>query len=402
MIKYPENLSIDDKMFMIHNKKCFINSDRSFINFNSSEWESLINEQKSIEEINNSLELPKRVKRDMLGKLHNICLKTDSVYKFVDNLCNSVVLETNENIVDFILFVHNHIQHFKNRYKFSPSELYTVYDSLFSVYIPWKIQANRIYKKCLSNIKAADEFINNYHEYIMITLFSELRVVKDPSVAALISYMILVNLNITSNDKKIIEFFFDVAKNYIGTDTRVYMKNLNDLMDAKISTTNMIDRISFNGLDGYEDMIKSDAKRKIEDNYLKSKISDEVNNTNICIGEDIFPDHEPMNITYLLADIDMLDEEEIKRYIDKDKDIIYEINENDIGYLKKEHNAPICKILRKEKGFNTITKIDNVSYLLFKTIGSTDLFGISFPKSNGGQRKLITLTIPNNIDYKLK
>ena len=82
--------------------------------------------------------------------------------------------------------------------------------------------------------------------------------------------------------------------------------------------------------------------------------------------------------------------------------IIYTIDENDNGYIKKGLKAPMCKVLRKERGMNTLAKISNTSFLIFKVYGDDIVYGISFPPSNGGIRKLITIDVPKGANFLMK
>lgn len=395
MIKHPELLSLNDKIYMIYNKKCFTNSTRSFINFNKSEWMSEIESNIPTDKIKEMEESPNKIRSVLFTKLANVG-DPESTKKFINNICDNIFLETPENIVDFLSYTYNTIQHFKKKWKITDNDISMIYNVIYSLFIPWKITANVIHNKTLSEIRAADEGLNHYLNNINRLLFKEIGTSREPSASAVVIYLLMDNLKLNKNDESVINFLLDGKKYFNKEDSSATKKYLLQLLNGKETALSVIDKVTINNLGEYGDNILKFSKRKIEDNYIKSKISNEVNNETLCIGEDIFPDHEPMNLGFLLVEIDKLNDDSIKSYVGKDAIITYAIDDKEVGYIKKEEKLPVCKILRKEKGFLTLTKMNNISYLLFKIYGDKKLYGISFPSSNGGQRKLMELDIPNN------
>ena len=261
--------------------------------------------------------------------------------------------------------------------------------------------ANVIYNKTKSDIQASDKGLNEYLNNINKILFSEIGTTRESYASALVIKDLMDNLHITMKDKSCVEFLLDGKKYYNHEDSSSIKHILEKLLDSKVSALNIIDRVSSSDLGEFGDKLLQFSKRKIEENYIKSKISKEVNNEILCIGDDVFPDHEPINVGNLLIEIDKLSDEEIKNYIGEDKTVIYTLDENDIGYIKNSLKAPLCKVLRKGEKFNTLAKIHGISVLLFKVYGDNTVYGISFPPSNGGIRKLIQVTVPAGKDFTM-
>ena len=401
MIKNIELLSLQDKLFMIKNRNCFSNSTKSSINFNSENWNSQINSSLDTNTINKIENMSDSVKSVMFSSMRNFS-KPEAVKKFVDELCKDVIMETPENIVDFMIYCKNNIRNLQKKCNLDPDQVGKIYEALYISYIPWKIMANVIYNKTQREIQSSDKGLMNYLNNINKILFSEIGTTRESYASALVIKDLMDNLNITMKDKSCVEFLLDGKKYYNHEDSSSIKNILEKLLDSKVSALNIIDRVSSSDLGEFGDKLLQFSKRKIEENYIKSKISKEVNNEILCIGDDVFPDHEPMNIGDLLIELDKLDDDEIKNYIGSDKNIIYTIDENDNGYIKKGLKAPMCKVLRKERGMNTLAKINNTSFLIFKVYGEDVVYGISFPPSNGGIRKLITIDVPKGANFLMK
>ena len=400
MIKHPEFLSVKDKLFMLTNKKCFTNSTRTAINFNSEEWMSMIENTVPPETIAAMEKLPNHTKSRLLTIMPNVS-KPEMVEKFVDSLCNDVVLETSEGIRNFLSFAHTNIVNISKKCKLNPDQISNMYGALITVYIPWKITANSIMKKASTEISASDKKLSDYLTNINKILFQELGVVKEPVASAVLIHYLMDNLDIDIKNNQCIDFFLDCKKYYNNESSSSIHSILKKLADGKVDALNVIDRVSTVELGNYGDKLLEFSKRKMEENFIKNKICKEVNNESLCIGDDVFPDHEPINVGNLLIELDKLSDEEIKNYIGEDKTVIYTLDENDIGYIKNSLKAPLCKVLRKGERFNTLAKIHDISVLLFKVYGDNTIYGISFPPSNGGIRKLIQVTVPAGKDFTM-
>ena len=399
MIKNIENLTMEDKLFMLKNKKCFSMSTKSSITMNREEWESEIEREYTPDDIMKSENLEKDVKSRIFSYVQNIN-KID-IKNFVDELMNGIILETTESIVDFLIYCRNHIYSWQKNKKISPEEIGNLYKMLYSEYIPYKIRANSIYEKTSQNIKASDDTLNSFLYNIKASLFSQVSTFQDSNTSAMVIYLLMNALGLTEKNENVLDFFL-LGKKYLNHEDISKIKpTVLKLLNGKSDALNIIDKISYSDIGENSSKLLDFAKRSMEKNYVKSKISDEIHGSSLCIGEDIFPDHAPMRLDDLLMELDKLTEEEIKNYIGEEKMISYSLSENDIGYLKKGESLPICKVLRKNDNFYTITKIDNESYLLFKVLNSDQIFGISFPPSNGGRRKLMTLSVPKKITYTM-
>lgn len=396
MIKNTNILTLKDKLYMLNNETCFSMSTRSSIGYHKSDWESEVNINIPSSTIEEAQSAKTRVKSSMVGNASGIDTS------FINRLMNEINLETNESIVDFILYCKNTFKTWKKRNGFKSEILESAYNILYNFYVPYKITANYIYKKTQADIVSNDTGLNEYLFSMNKLLFKEVGMTKPREASALTIYLLMKNLGLTEKDTGVLEFFIMGKKYYNKEDAAAVEKIVNRLFTGKDDALNVLDRITNDDLGSYGDNMLAFAKRGMENNYIKSKISEEVNNGSLCIGEDIFPDHEPMRLDNLLIELDKLNEEEIQDYIGKEKMITFLLEPSEIAYLRHDSKLPICKVLRKKDGFYTLTKVDNVSYLLFKTHGYNSVFGISFPPSIGGRRKLLKIKVPNNFNYEIK
>ena len=196
MIKNIELLSLQDKLFMIKNRNCFSNSTKSSINFNSENWNSQINSSLDTNTINKIENMSDSVKSVMFSSMRNFS-KPEAVKKFVDELCKDVIMETPENIVDFMIYCKNNIRHLQKKCNLDPDQVGKIYEALYTSYIPWKIMANVIYNKTKSNIQASDKGLNEYLNNINKILFSEIATTRESYASALVIKDLMDNRNIT-------------------------------------------------------------------------------------------------------------------------------------------------------------------------------------------------------------
>jgi hypothetical protein len=57
--------------------------------------------------------------------------------------------------------------------------------------------------------------------------------------------------------------------------------------------------------------------------------------------------------------------------------------------------------MTKEDGFYTLTRYEDKSYLLFKIMGDSKCYGISFPSEYGGGRKVVMFNMPTDYEYAM-
>ena len=334
--------------------------------------------------------LPKTNKSKMLTILLNVG-KPDMVEKFIDTICEESILETSEGIIDFLELANLNIKNISKKSKLDHIQIGLLYKALYTVFIPWKITANVIAKTASSDIRPDDRNLFLYSNNINKILFSEIAISKEPTACALIIHSLMESLGIDIKNKNAIEFFINGVKYYNNVNSSAVSQYLKKFCEGKGEPLSVIDMVSTVELGNSGENLLNFTKRKIEENYIKGKISKEVNNQSLCIGEDVFPDHEPLNVGNLMIELEKLSDEEIKNYIGEEKNIVYTLDPNDCIYIKDILKAPMCKVFRKDVGFNTLSKIEGISVLLFKIYGEDSVYGISFPVSNGGIRKLIQI-----------
>lgn len=402
MIRDISNLSDEHKIYMLYNSKCFSPSVVAKIRFNRPEWEETVGVTLS--------EDKKRILENTIVTLRNNFLaKTKPNEKipeekigslFITLSSDRVIMESDETIYDFMSVCLTHIKRIKKQCNPSNDELGRVFSAIYDVIIPWKITANIIKKKCDADVRPTDENLFNFSTKINSILFKEMTSRQDEFASAIVIYNLLTSLGLTLDDKAAVEFLL-MTKEYVCKESSgKILDNLKKLFKNDNAALNIIDKVGIDTLGGFGEMILNFSKRKIEDNYKKTKVSEEVGSNTLIIGNDVF-DNAETNLSDIIIDLDKLNEEEIKRYVGKEKVISYFLDERENGFLRKEEELPLCKVLRKGMGFITVIRFDDKQYLMFKIQGNPNLFGISFPPGPEGNRMLTKFEVPKRYDYKM-
>lgn len=402
MIENIDRLSYEDKLFMIHNPKCFSLPTASTIGFKRDTW---------MEEI--EVRLHPDVINNMIKDCNNVCgLSTVSYVtrgKMPDYIENSVTnkmmqivdmpCETKENITDilsmvgYILNVINDSLRDYKEYKLG------VVKYFLERLLMWKLQAHEIYVKTNTDVIPNDTLLKDYYlktlRYLILELTSHRSTYEKASV---VLYQICKYLNMDSKSSqlKILADMISTVHPYLEYEELMGATALllNETIDSLAAINNITDENATN----ISTMLISNTKRSIEDNYEKNKVSAKLNNGGLCVGDNVFDDGVIM-ASKLLMELEMLSEDRLKDYIGENKIPSFIIPENDIGYIRLKEKLPICKVMTKESGFYTLTRYEEKTYLLFKISGDPNCYGISFPSDFGGRRKVVVFDIPTNYEY---
>lgn len=400
MIRDISNVDDNQKLYMIYNKDtCFSPSVKNKIRFVEEEWR----EQVTPAQPKERLYAIANTKSIMYNQFLSYTQPNEKIpesevsYLFRNTEC---IMESDETIYDFMSVYLSKLKTIKKKFNPTNEEFGRLVGAVYKVIIPWKIGANVIKKKCDTEIRPTDENLWNFHTKINKILFQEVVERQDEAASALVIYNLLTSLGLTLKDTSAVEFLL-LCKSYVCKENSdKILSNLKKLFKNENESLSLLDKISIDSLGGFGEMILNFSKRKMEDNYKKSKVSEELNSSNLMIGNDVF-DNTETNLSDIIMDLDKLNEEEIKRYVGKGKMISYFLDERENGYLRKELKVPMCKVLRKGIGFLTVISDDEKKYLMFKIQGNNKLFGISFPPGTEGNRMLTKFEIPEKYDYKL-
>lgn len=404
MIENIDRLSCEDKLFMIHNPKCFSLPTSSTISFNRETWMKDIELKLHPEVINKAI-----IDRNTICDISTISYVTRG--KMPDYIENSVTkrlvqivdmpCETKENINDilsmfgFVLNVINDSLRDSKEYKIG------VVKYFFLRLFLWKLQAHEIYVNTTTDIAPGDKLLKEYYFKTLRWLIPEMMCYKSSyDKIAVVLYQICKYLYIDEKSSQLKILADSVCTVHSHLEYEELMGKTAMLLKEQVDALSVINNIADRNATNMTEIIIDSAKRKIEDNYEKNKISSKLNNGGLCIGDNVF-DNGFMLSSKLLMELEMLSEDRLKDYIGENKYTTFEIPENDIGYLKLREKLPICKIMTKDDGFHTLTRYEDKSYLLFKIIGDPKCYGISFPSDFGGGRKVVVFDVPTNYEYVL-
>lgn len=402
MIENIDRLSYKDKLFMIHNPNCFSLPTISTIHFNREKW---------MEEI--EVHLHPDVIKNMINAGNSICSipVISSIIKgklpsFIeDKVTNKMVevaympCETRENISD-IISVFGYVLRLIDSSNVPYLEEYkrSIVKYVFDRLLPWKLQAHEIYVRTNTSTITADKILQEYSMNTLRWLFKEMIVYKySYEKISVVLYQICKYLDRDEKSTflKVMATCMNILYNY---DFDKLMDTTVNLLKESVDALTIINNINEINSTEISHIILTSAKDMIEHNYERNKISTRINNGGLCVGDDVF-DNGAISASRLLIELDMINEDRIKDYIGENKNITFTIPENDIGYLRLKQQLPICKVMTREDGFYTLSRYEDKSYLLFKIIGDSKCYGISFPSEFGGQRKVVMFDIPTQYEY---
>lgn len=405
MITRFDRLSLEDKLYMIYNKKSFSLPTIAKINFNEEEWmkeiETHIHPEKIKKVINEhktscNMDTIKNVtitKKDNPTHLEmNI---SNKLFQIVDMAC-----ETKENIKDILYIFDNIITIIDNNSNVFPE--YSGYKGeivkyFYTVLLTLKLRAHEILVKTNSDNLPADRMLQDFYLKTLRHIIQEIYTMdsKSDKKMAILVYQLCKYLDIDISSllkRSIINSICSIHK--FNPDQ--LMITVDSLLEEDTDSLTILDELREEDSTMFHNIFK-DVKRTIEENYEKNKISSKLSNGGLVIGDAVF-DNEGITAARLMIELEMLNKDRLKDYIGN-KITSFTIPENDIGYLRLKEKLPVCKIMTKENGFYTLTKYNDKTLLLFKIYGDKNCYGISFPSDFMGERKVVVFDIPTNYEY---
>ena len=398
MIRGLENLSKDDKLFMICNPNLFSLPTRSTISFKTSEW--LKDGDK------NNFETIYDNERNLKKSYSNLIMDLKSAnYKDIESFIRRMIdepFETKEDICDFLIYVNFVFEKIESEGT-KKEDLKNISDYIFSTLIPYKLQAYEIHKKMMSDVIPADKNLYAYTMNSLRLLFDLFVKSYTINVISFVVYMIVNELELENRVTNPLGVFIK-AKSYMNDYSINTICDLteicNKLNKGGTDAISLLDEIDTEEEDcDFVDFIKKRAEVKIKESFKKDTICTDADKM-LAIGNNVLPRLDPAN---LIVEIEQLQPDYIKSYIGDDTSITYEIPERMIGYLEVRENVPICKVMYDGGKFYTLIRYHGESYLLFLKEGNNSVcFGLSFPANSDGERYLVSFSIPDELDYKLE
>ena len=405
MIDNINRLSLSDKLYMIVNPSSFSLSNRSLINFYKNEW------TEDIEKNMNPgvIELEYDEYENLKLRCNNVVEDSgnETVCKELNRFYKKVIFthcESKENIKDLLCLFNIELDWLIRNIDLIPINGRKDYFSKITVcfldLLRYKVRAHEIVVNNNCDIAPGDEELRSFYDHYISHLITELITSDNDRYLALISYLLLTYLEVDESTK-----FPEILDSIVGAKLRKYhsviMDTLVTMLKGKVNPIAIIDSICVEPGDKMMDLMKREGKLCIEKNYKKDKVSDILRNGELCIGDSVFGD-KPINLESLMREIYRLNTECIKDYVGENKVINFSISEREVGYLKMKEKLPVCKVLTKKDGFYTLTRYEDISYLLFKMYNDNKCYGISFPEGFKGERKVVIFDIPRELDYKLE
>lgn len=408
MLRNVKNLAIEDKAFMVQNPAFFSLPTRATINFNMNEWENEVKSSMS----SKLLKEEEDRKRKYMDAITTVAGKTnneDTVLNF-SRLYHTIweaPCETKEDIKNILLLFNNQLTQFKSKKDVSIISIDISKDTYIKLQIKYflkllqfKLKAHEISTFYSGDIRPSGVSINDFTYTILRNLIDELVASKDENCSALVIYLILQYLHMDNKDFYS-EIFTTMCKYISNLDPRRLSRIITKIDEGGCDSLKVIEQVDGMKCTPYSNIIQKEGKRIIGENFKKNKVSDIFRNGDLCIGDVVFDDNET-SLENLITEITKLNTDVIKDYIGENKIINFRIDEKEVGYLKLKEKLPICKVLLKNGGFYTLTKYENMSYLLFKLYNDNKCYGISFPAEFKGSRKIVIFDVPEDRDYKLE
>jgi hypothetical protein len=391
MIDGAEHLTAEDKLYILTHKDYFAFHIRQHANFCQNEWDNDIKEsigEKGIENYVNTIQ--------NLWKITNPSYDDfDSNLKLFISDLHKMETDSKEKIVDMFLAIKD----FWNKTRISDRIVFLLMDR----FVRDKVKAFEILEKIKRTEIPKDdpnllEFINYQFEILIDELIMKPDATSD--YYAMIIFLMTSYLNATDNGALIFILGEIATMLHYNEDMVNNLSNtVNLLCNNKADSLQILDRLT--GMDNsiYTPEIYNNFKTKVLNNYDLNKICDNDGIGNLVVGDNSLP--ENMTTHELIIELSKLKEDKIRDYIGENKLLSFDMAPNDIGYLKVTENLPVSKVFLDNGKLLTITKKDDISYLLFRLFGDDKLYGLSFPSGFRDSRKCVIFGIPKSRDYQL-
>lgn len=405
MIEKLNLLSLEDKLFMINNPNSFSLPSRVIINYNTRQWMEDINNGLSTKVIEYEKEKCAEI-NEIITQVPTLIDDPDTVDMFSKLFRKIWIMpcESKQDICNIIALFNVYHEKFTKAKLSIAVDKYDKYIKkiikAFLKILKFKLTAHEIANQSNSDIACGDELLNKYCNSEFKCLVDDFLNSTDLNHLVIVLYMIYAYLDLDVVGMGA-PTFKPIVRDLHGYGIDEITASLISVDNGDVNAMEMIDNVDVMDTTKFTSFILKSCKRAIEENYRKNKVSDKGVHDELVIGDPVFL-NSGITVNNLLVEIAKLNEDSIRNYIGGDKIISYNISEREIGYLKVREELPICKLLDKKGNFYTLTNYDNKSYLLFNVYNSDKLFGLSFPADYAGERKLISIEIPNNLDYKLE
>jgi hypothetical protein len=405
MIEHIERLTPEDKLFMILNSFSFTPSTKSTIDFYRSSWMGEIDKKLShqaFEQGEIAVSKSWDSVMNLLSKKLNADEKMVSDTIRVFRTIKGMPSETKEQISEILNYFNSLQMKFLHDHEFRKSNAQYICDAITVFYktvLACKMGAHEVMVRCNMDVLPADENQYQFFCHELRHLFTEFMEAKTLNYSAVVIYMIITYLN---NEKTALYQVLVNSKCALNNFDKVELSRLVvELLDGEISALKLIDSIDEDHCTKWTSEIIEKSKTCLTKNYEKNKICDRVRHGGLVIGDDVLSHNVELN--ELVIELDKLSKDTIKDYCGEITPINYVISKRQVGYLKVYEKLPVTKVLMPNGNFFTLTKYDGESYLLFnKEDNSGEFYGISFPCGNGGVRKIISFSIPDELDYEFE
>lgn len=397
-----ENLTAEDLMYMIYNRNNFSLTTSSFIHFNENEWLNKIEKELSSDTINDIKDKTKNVNKlcEEIKDSLKEKFKNSSLYHLFDTI-KHLKFETKENIFNAIKYFNRCCIDTFSKYnmKKSSKEYLFIKDIIKIFYIeilPWKMRTNDIYKKLNTVNFEYDQSLSSIckesiTEYIIPNIISDMHSPKYIAYNIYLLYKLFVsNIDEQGLDRDFIDdlcklssiinvsqnFYYDVKNNVYG-----YIDN----PDTNRIDIDITDDYDYNNDDVVTKYLNNLDNKKSIENFIESdkKINMVLNDKTIIFGDyvltdDISPDR-------VLTEIKIL-EDDIERNYEEIKDSIApELSRIELEYIKNS-KLPLCKVVLPDGRKYNLTKVDNRTFCLFRSLNGLKLIGFSIPSGFNDKR----------------
>lgn len=402
-MKNLDNLNHEDLLYMICNKSNFSLPIISLINFNNEKWMEAISKNLSIETVDHIRNNSKKVKElcrsiyDSLKELNDkspLCILFDKI--------NHLKFETNENIYYVIKYFNNCcIETFHNKDVTSQYHLLikNIICTFYTKILPWKMKTNAIYKK-INTIKfgyddTLSKICNDSTSYYILS-----SIVSDNHTPNYIAYNIYLLYKLFVQDTNDIDndFIEDICKiSSIVNMSSEFYDEVKDQVYKKLKTCDDYsfpldisdDYTSDDNVNEYLDRFNKQAT--IEDyTYHEEKINAVLNDKTIIVGDNVLS--ENLSPNRVLTEIKILEDDIERNYTDMKDYLDNRLSFKELVYMKL-NKLPLCKVVLSNGDKYNLTKIDESTFCLFRSLDGVKLIGFSIPSKFGDKRLYFNMDI---------